>query len=380
MAKEVRNMRVLSLIWGCSGGGVDQVVLTYARLGDMSNVEVDTVCIHAENWETDRDSFRGIGASFVPFRNRTEYSWIRRTSELIENRRPDLVFVHGFNGPIIARLCQRYLKKDFPFVCSYHGLYHAPKLSRVPLQPIFNGGLHYIYRRHAHGIVAVAEHCRKFLISRRVLAEKIITIHNGIPVRPHHETIPTRADVRLRDDEFVIGVASRVDPVKGLKYLVDAFARVLAKFPRARLLVLGRGTQEEKLKRQCARLGIADKARFAGYKDNVDMWLDLFDVFALPSLAEYHSIGLLEAMRAGKAIVATTVGGNPESVQNEEQALLVPPADSIALEKALIRLAGDSNLCKRLGRNAQKGFEEEFAETRTLEKTAEWLLSFHKGK
>lgn len=361
-------------------GGIDKVVLTYTRLNEVSGIEVDTVCIHGVNWDTDLDTLRKIGASCIPFRNRFDLSWIARTAQVIDEKQPDLVFVHGFNGPVVARLCQRHIKKDFPFVCSYHGLYHAPRLSRLPLQPIFNGVLQYIYRHNAKGVLAVAEHSKKYLISKNVPNEKIITIHNGLAPRPDHDKIPARADVDLDKDDFVIGVASRLDPVKGIKYLIEAFARVVDKLPHARLLVLGRGTIEEELKQQCVQLGVANTVRFVGYQDNVDAWLELFDLFVLPSLAEYHSIGLLEAMRAGKAIVATTVGGNPESVQHEKHALLVPPANSEALEQALYRLAGDAELRKQLGESAQKRFEEEFTEKHMLEKTAQWLMSFCENK
>ena len=369
-------MRVLNLIWGFCGGGIDKVVMTYARLGEVADIEVDTVCVHSVNWKTRLDLLDQIGATRIEFRNRLDLSWIARTSQVIEEKQPDLVFVHGFNGPVVARLCQRHLKKDFPFVCSYHGPYHAPKVSRLPLQPVFNGAMHYIYRRHAQGVVVVAEHCRRFLISKNVPAAQIVTIHNGLAPRPHHARTPTRAEVGLAEGDLVIGVASRLDPIKGIKYLIEAFARMVEKYPQARLLVLGRGTCESQLKRRCARLGVADRTRFVGYQKNVDAWHELFDVFALPSLYEYHSIGLLEAMRAGKAIVATTVGGNPESVDHKRHALLVPPADSVALEQALNRLAGDAALRARLGEAAQKRFEKEFTETRTLEGTAGWLMTF----
>ncbi len=145
------------------------------------------------------------------------------------------------------------------------------------------------------------------------------------------------------------------------------------------MLILGRGTDEVQLKEQCVRLGVAEKARFVGYQKNVDAWRELFDVFALPSLSESHSIGLLEAMRAGKAIVSTTIGGNPESVQHDQHALLVPPADPAALEQALNRLADDTGLRARLGQGARERFEQEFTEKRTLEKTAEWLISNTEG-
>ncbi len=370
-------MRVLSLIWGFCGGGIDKVIMTYTRLGEVSDIEVDTVCIHGSKWKTRRDLLESVDATRIEIRNRLDLSWISRASRVIEEKCPDLVFVHGFNGPVVARLCQRHLKRNFPFVCSYHGLYHAPRWSRLPLQPVFNGALRYIYRHHTKGVVAVAEHCRDFLIARQVPAEKIVTIHNGLPPRAHHQQIPTRAEADLKEDDFVIGVASRLAPIKGINFLIEAFARVAEKHSRARLLILGRGTREEQLQQQCARLGIAEKVRFVGYQTNVDAWHELFDIFALPSLAEYHSIGLLEAMRAGKAIVATSVGGNPESVLHEQHALLVPPANPPALERALHRLAGDTDLRSRLGQAASERFAKEFTEERTLEKTAEWLKTFH---
>jgi glycosyltransferase involved in cell wall biosynthesis len=157
---------------------------------------------------------------------------------------------------------------------------------------------------------------------------------------------------------------------------VDAFAKVVTLFPQARLLLVGNGTCENSLREQSVKLCIDEKIRFVGYQDNVDAWLDLFDVFVLPSLAEYHSIALLEAMRAGKPIVSTNVGGNPESIEHEKQGLLVPPADAAALEKAILRMIDDPELRLRLGASAKKRFKDEFTEERMLEKIAAWLKRF----
>ena len=93
------------------------------------------------------------------------------------------------------------------------------------------------------------------------------------------------------------------------------------------------------------------------------MWLNSADIFAITSFQENHSIALLEAMRAGKAIVATTVGGNGESITDGIDGLLVPPADSVALADALRKLLSDRSLRERLGQNARNRFEKEFTET-----------------
>jgi len=331
-------MRILSLLWGFSLGGIGKCALTYARLGELSDISIETACIHGVNWGCDLSPLRDIGAVFIPIRGRADWSWIRRSSELIERIAPDIVFVHGFNGPIVARLLQRKIKRNFPFVCSYHGFYHPPSLSRIPLAPVFNKGVEYVYRRHATAVVAVAQYCKDQLVFRGMPEDKITVVHNGLSERQQKGKLLTRADADLDDNDFVIGIASRLDPVKGVEYLVDAFAKVVTLFPQARLLLVGNGSCENALKEQSVTLGIDDKIRFVGYQADVDAWLDLFDVFALPSLAESHSIALLEGMRAGKAIVATNVGGNPESVEHEKQGLLVPPADSEALEKAILSI------------------------------------------
>ena len=84
------------------------------------------------------------------------------------------------------------------------------------------------------------------------------------------------------------------------------------------------------------------------------------DVFALPSLEEFHSIAILEAMRAKKAIVATNIGGNPESLRDEQDALMVPSKDPEALAGALIRLLTSQELRTKLSNSAYERFKKHF--------------------
>lgn len=127
--------------------------------------------------------------------------------------------------------------------------------------------------------------------------------------------------------------------------------------------MIGEGPDLENLRIQSTKLGLNEDISFVGFQSNVADWLAACDIFALPSLYEYHSIAVLEAMRAGKAIVATTVGGNGESITDGVEGLLVPPSDPVALADALEKLLSDSELRKRLGQNARNRFEREFTET-----------------
>jgi len=370
-------MKVLNLIWGFSLGGVGKCFIQYAKLGVIDpTIIIHSACIYGEHWNCDLKPLKEIGASLIPIRGHTDISWIGHCAKLVESSSPDFVFVHGFNGPIIARAIQIKLKRKIPFVCSYHGFYHAPSLSRIPLAPVFNKAAEYVYSHHATAVVAVAQYCKNQLVFRGVPEHKITVIHNGLPARQQAGKLVTRADAGLVDSNFVIGIASRLDPVKGLEYLLAAFANIVLVYPMARLLLVGDGPCEKNLRKQSAKLDIADKVIFTGYQDNVDNWLDVFDVFVLPSLAEYHSIALLEAMRAGKAIVATDVGGNTESVVHEKHGLIVPSANAAALQKAIIRLIENSEFRNNLGASAQNRFKAEFTEDRMIEKMSIWLKRF----
>jgi glycosyltransferase involved in cell wall biosynthesis len=237
--------------------------------------------------------------------------------------------------------------------------------------------MHYLFRHHASGVVCVCDHSKHFLISHGVPSEKISTVHNGLELLPVPESQTSlRRELNIPDDSIVIGIASRIDPIKGLKYLLDAVEGMISEGVNLDVVLAGDGNSVEALKAQSVNLGIAARVHFVGFQKDMTPWLTLFDVFALPSLGEYHSIGLLEAMRAQKAIVASSVGGNTESVRNGKEALIVPPADSAALRSALQKMIDSSDLRHSLALAARHRYEEKFTVETTKKKLSKWLLEF----
>ena len=217
--------------------------------------------------------------------------------------------------------------------------------------------------RYAH-MVAVSEDLKQFVLDRTgIPADRVQVIYNGVDEAPEADPAGIaqyRRDLGLSDDELVVGVVGNLYPVKGQTYLLDAVPQVLQTCPKTTFLLIGRGELEVPLKTKVKTLGIEEKVRFLGLRHDVPKLLAIMDVFAMPSLSEGLSIALLEAMAAGKPVVVTHVGGNPELVVHNETGLLVPPKDAAALASALRTCLEDKELATRFGRNGRKRLEQSF--------------------
>lgn len=368
------RVRLLSLYWGYSLGGVGKYAVLLDSSKKFSPVDIQHLCIRGKNWPTDEQTLEMLGADTLWIRSRADLSWVKALADRIRTEKPDLIMTHGFNGHFVVQIMRLLGCYNGPVVCSYHGQYHATTRARTYMAPIFNAFTEW-YIRRALSTVAVADYTKHYLEGRGVDPAAIEVIHNGIP-----DELPepgARSRIRYEwgvgDNDTVIGVASRLDPVKGVEYLITAFSRVMNNHENIYLVLVGSGTLEDKLRKQADSLGVSHRVLFTGFRQDVPECLDAFDIFALPSLAEYHSIGLLEAMRAGKAIVATDVGGNTESVRDGKEALIVSPADAKQLEVALERLVDDKNLCHALAEGARARFLDKFSEDVMLSRTGAWL-------
>jgi len=208
----------------------------------------------------------------------------------------------------------------------------------------------------AHG---VADHVVR---AERCPPGKIVVIPNGIDA---HEVAPAPVSGRgdrlgVGADDLIVGTIARLVWYKGHEELLDAIAQVNRQHPAARLCVVGDGPLREALRERAQRLGLNGAARFLGSIPQASKLLPHFDIFVLPSRWEGMSNGLLEAMAAGRPIVATTVGGNPELIVDGETGLLVPPENPDALAAAILKLIRDPALARRLGEAARRRVEREY--------------------
>lgn len=369
-------LRVLSMHWGFSLGGVGKYAALIDTVTNHAPVKIHTVCILGQTWQCDLPTLAKIHPIKITIKSRADISLIWKIRREIERIRPDLLMTHGFNCHFVALLTRLLRIHNLPVICSYHGAYHATTRGRKLLERPFNTITEYFIRHHALSVATVAEYTKNSLIEKGVHSAKIKVIHNGIdlskPRRGARKIL--RSAWGIQDSDVLIGVVSRLDPFKGISYLIEALAKLAAQLPQLKLAIVGTGNQDNALKRQVSLFHLREKVIFTGFRSDVDDCLAAFDIFVLPSLAESHSIALLEAMRSEKCIVATDVGGNTESVRNGREAFIVPPKDVDALIHALQALASNPALRLALGRAARRRFLDEFTVEVMVCRTAEWLL------
>ncbi len=378
MLEKSENVAVIfSLHWGFSIGGIAQYSTIIDNVDEFKTVRIHNVVVLIPGTHVDRETLSNLkSVSIIDLSSKFDLSVLSKIKEEILFINPVVIMTHGFNAHFIM-LCEKLLMGvRIPTICSYHGLYHATTPVRYLFGFIYNKLTEFYIKRCVVGVAVVAEHCRKHLLNKGISAEKIRVIHNGIEDNDHMDS-QKRKEVRrewgVNDDEILLGLASRLDPVKGLSYLLEAFVQVSQKHNKVKLVLIGTGTLEQELKRKVAKCNLGEKVIFTGFRSDVADCLHAIDIFMLPSLAEYHSIGLLEAMRSGKAIISTDVGGNTESVRDNEEAIVIPAANVYALENAIETMLLSPELIEKLGSQARKRFLECFTINNTIKNTAEWF-------
>jgi glycosyltransferase involved in cell wall biosynthesis len=279
----------------------------------------------------------------------------------------------GMRRPWDVARIQRYLSDvqpqivhTFLLTASLYGRL-AAMLARVP---IVIGTEVNIYE-HKHGshavaerllmagtdrVVVSAESVREFYI-RQVHADpaKIEVIYNAVDWSKLETTMArdeVRASLGIPPAAPVAGIIARLTEQKGHRHLFEA----LAGPPELRdvhLLVVGDGDLRDALRGQLNALGLSSRVHLLGARRDLGNLLAAMDVFVLPSLWEGLPLSLLLAMGAQVPVVATSVAGIPEVVEEGRTGLLVPPGDSVALGRALARLFGDACLRQQLGRDAR---------------------------
>ncbi len=251
----------------------------------------------------------------------------------------------------------------------------AARLAGVPAVIASRRGLGYFKVRRPHYlllerlanrltdlIVANAQAVRDHVVRQeRVDPAKVQVIHNGIDPTGYDATPdPTlRRELMISEETRVIGVVANLIHYKGHAFLLQACRRIRQERPTV-VLLIGDGPLRGRLEALAGELGIRDEVRFLGSRPDIPQLLALVDVAVLPSVEEGLPNAVLEAMAAGKPVVATRVGGIPEAVVHGETGLLVPPRDSAALAEAILWLLQHPAEAARFGAAGRRRVGEHF--------------------
>ena len=212
----------------------------------------------------------------------------------------------------------------------------------------------------ADHLITVSDALRRHLLAQGLRAERITVVRSGVDLerfqpQPQHAA---RRALGLPAEGFHFAYVGRLALRKGLHMLVDAFHRLRARAPHARLLIAGTGPLDAPLRAQVLGHALDDAVHFLGFQADVRPVLAATDCLVLPSESEGLPLILLEAMAAGRATLATDVGGMPEVVRDGHTGLLIPPRRPDALEEAMARLLDDPAWTAQLGAAARHSVEQ----------------------
>jgi glycosyltransferase involved in cell wall biosynthesis len=213
-----------------------------------------------------------------------------------------------------------------------------------------------LFARHVDAIVAVCKQSSREILAGGFHADRLVEIPNGVDTRKF-----TQGDCRGAREEKTITFIGRLDGYKGVDYLLNGFKTLLSKIDKVRLIIVGTGPDETRLKYLAGALEIQGHVVFRGKQENIRSILSETDIFVLPSLSEGMSNVLLEAMACGLPIVATAVGGNSDLISDRRNGILVPPANPDVLSEALVELLQNNTLAKQLGAEARKTVEDHYS-------------------
>ena len=365
-----------------TGGGPEKTILVGAARSDPQRFRV-TVCYirdrRDEAYVLDRLA-ADLKVDYVEVHERHSFDrsiWpaLRR---LVRDRRIDIVHGHDYKTNLLAFLLAR-AERIVPLATAHGWTGQSARETR----------LYYPAERWLLGrfprVIAVSSEIADRLVDAGAQRERVTTILNGIDTetfqRDPDRVAAARASFNVPAGTAVVGSVGRLERQKRFDILIDAVARLRQQRRDITLVIAGDGSLAETLRTCASTHGVADACVFAGHRTDVVDVLHGFDVFVQSSEYEGTPNCVLEAMAVGAPVVATTVGGTAELIDDRVHGLLVSPHDPAALAAAIATALDDRDAAGRRAVAARLRIEQEFSfdtRMRKVEQIYEALVAGHR--
>jgi glycosyltransferase involved in cell wall biosynthesis len=355
-----RPIRVLQLITSLDRGGAENHLLALLSNADRQAFAIETAVLAGEGELVPVFRQAGLGVHLLKARNRFDPLALRRLVALLRDGQYDILHSHLFRADIYAGLAVAQLGEQRPLLVSTR---HND--DRFFLNP-FVGLVHYLISARQDLIIAISDHIARFTVARGVRhPARVRRVYHGIepPLTRELERDGQRIrkELGIGPDAFLVGNVGRLALQKGQRHLIAAMPLLLERVPRAHAVIAGGGDLEKFLRDLAQELGVSERVHVLGPRKDVPALMHAMDVFAMPSIWEGFGLVLLEAMAAGRPIVASAVATIPEVVVDGETGLLVPSGDPLALAEALARLAEEPALARKLGEAGRERLRRHFS-------------------
>jgi L-malate glycosyltransferase len=335
-----RPYRVLHVIDSLDLGGAQVVLENLIKHGDSARFEFEIAAMHGRGRMWDRLAALGVPMHSLSSRARVPL-YVPRLAWQCVTRRYDVVHTHLLAANVIAKPVAAFCGVRVRINHDHcNDKLTDPRRWALRADTMTN--------RFSTHVVAVSESTRDFLVQHEgVPASRVTTIHNGIDLGVYCPLPELRAAARekagLPADAFVVAGVGRLTHQKNFPLFLEVAAEVAKAHPKAVFALVGTGEDDEALRAQAARLGIAGRVKFLGFIGDMPALWPALDCLLLTSRYEGLPITILEAMACGVPIVASNLDGMREILRDGENAALVPPGEPapyVAAVRALLEQPG----------------------------------------
>lgn len=337
-------MRVLQIIHTIGHGGAENVFrwLTWGLrkkgIDAIAAIPIANNGANSENWIT--PALEEIGIPYEVFDKRGgALRLLHNMKALIGKVRPDIVHSHLLDSNFYSSLVCKWM--SIPHVCTEHG--------DVSLKKSLTSKTKFVsVSFFSQRVVCVSEAVRKKASALCTTPRKLDLVYNGVRFIDDGVASLFRREFGIPDDALVIGCVGNLYPVKGQRFLIQAFSRFFRCNTNSYLVLVGRGREEGSLKKLAVELEIPEeRIFFTGFRDDIVNILKAMDIYVQPSLSEGLPLAVLESMSLGIPVIATDVGGVREILGDNEYGTLVSAGSWKAILEALLEMSEELPLSKK---------------------------------
>jgi glycosyltransferase involved in cell wall biosynthesis len=351
---------ICQLVHTLNVGGAEILARQFA---ERAHNEFDFVFACLDSAGLMADELRAADYPVEALARRPGFDWacVRRLAELCRRHHVQVIHAHQYAPFFYATLARFRAWRDMPIIFTEHGRDY-PDYRRAK-RVLANRWL--LGRRDR--VIGVGECVRRALIEYEGLPrDRVDVIYNGIDIAAHTSQGGERPAVRrslgLADDHIAVIQVARLNHLKDHPTTIRALAQLVARFPQARLLVVGDGEERGKIQSLISELNLAQQVQLLGTRRDIPRLLAAADVFLLSSVSEGIPLTLIEAMAAGLPCVSTAVGGTPEVIVDGQTGLLARPGDPEDVAAKLAILLADVNLRVSMGAAGRERSRELFGD------------------
>jgi L-malate glycosyltransferase len=340
-----KPIRVLWLIKGLGPGGAERLLTMLAEVRDRSSFEYEAAYLLRVKSDLVAElESRGVAVHCLDGHTEWNLGWAGRLRRLLLARRFDVLHLHSPYVAGVARIVVRSLPRARrPAVVSTD---HVPWSGYALPTRVLNAATFRLDDEHIAVSPAVASSIPGRYRERTRVVEHGIFVDRVRSLRVDRERV--RAQLGVRPEELLITTVANLRHQKGYPVLLRAARRVLDAEPHVRFAVVGQGPLEGDLHSLHSELGLGERFRFLGYREDAARVVAGSDLFVLTSHYEGLPLALMESLALGVPVVATDVAGIRDAVREGRDAILVPPGRPAELAAALLTVVGDPDLRHRL--------------------------------